>query len=199
MKRAITKPDPQAEADAFNAKLPMGSEVDYTDHPGAAPRRYRTRSAAEVLSGHTAVVWLDGKSGCVACSHCTPPVWVTRQPVLMNVIEGAGRLDPVRFILEEPRPGALRLIVSCFDRAWHGYWGGIGTCTGAQFLTRCDAEYIVGNLVSGYVSAMLKQHQAQEQRYLTRIVAAIQSELRRELADQQQLKEAAPTIQAAAA
>ncbi|WP_256701045.1 hypothetical protein [Caballeronia sordidicola] len=36
------------------------------------PTVYVTRTPAEVLSGHTAVVWLDGKSGCVAVSHCVP-------------------------------------------------------------------------------------------------------------------------------
>ncbi len=27
---------------------------------------------AQVLGGHTAVVWLAGVSGCVALSHCEP-------------------------------------------------------------------------------------------------------------------------------
>ncbi|MGW2594815.1 zinc finger domain-containing protein [Streptomyces sp. NPDC001515] len=32
----------------------------------------RTRSAAEVLGGHTAVVWVDGEGACIALSHVDP-------------------------------------------------------------------------------------------------------------------------------
>ena len=36
------------------------------------PQLFTTRTGASVLSGHTCVVWLNGKSGCVtvdACKH----------------------------------------------------------------------------------------------------------------------------------
>jgi hypothetical protein len=33
---------------------------------------YETRSEASVLGGHSAVIWLDGKSGCVALEACVP-------------------------------------------------------------------------------------------------------------------------------
>ena len=32
----------------------------------------RTRSAASVLSGHTAVVWVNGEGACIALSHVEP-------------------------------------------------------------------------------------------------------------------------------
>jgi hypothetical protein len=66
------EPTPEAEVQAWNANVAVGDEVDYVSYPGAAAQRYRTSTRAEVLSGHTAVVWLSGKSGCVCCSHCTP-------------------------------------------------------------------------------------------------------------------------------
>jgi hypothetical protein len=62
----------QALADAWNARVAIGQEVDYREIAEAAPRRFRTSTAAEVLSGHTAVVWLAGKSGCVCVTHCVP-------------------------------------------------------------------------------------------------------------------------------
>jgi len=47
-------------------------KMDRDDAPsGQGP----TRSHAEVLSGHTAVVWIEGVVGCVALSHveaCPP-------------------------------------------------------------------------------------------------------------------------------
>lgn len=69
---AARKPNPQAEVDAWNAKVAVGDYVDYRGYPGAEPKAFRTRTEAEVLSGHTAVVWLEGKSGCVCCEACTP-------------------------------------------------------------------------------------------------------------------------------
>lgn len=57
----------------FNKAFKVGDPVDYSAVVGDAPKRFTTRTEAEVLNGHTAVVWLNGKSGCVAVSHCFPP------------------------------------------------------------------------------------------------------------------------------
>ena len=63
-----------AEVAAFNRNVSVGDEVDYFEViEDGVSKRYKTRSPAEVLSGHTAVVWLEGKSGCVCCSHCFLP------------------------------------------------------------------------------------------------------------------------------
>jgi hypothetical protein len=62
----------QAEVDAFNAQTALGSEVDFFEYEGAPIKRYKTRTEAQILSGHTAVVWLEGKAGCVCVSHCLP-------------------------------------------------------------------------------------------------------------------------------
>lgn len=62
----------QAECDAFNAKCPVGGRVsvklDFVDEP----RITVTISEAQVLSGHSAVVWMEGISGCYHLSHVTP-------------------------------------------------------------------------------------------------------------------------------
>lgn len=72
MKRP-SRPNPQMEADAFNFRVNVGDLIEYSEVIGMGePKRYATRTPAEVLSGHTAVVWLEGKSGCVAVLHCTP-------------------------------------------------------------------------------------------------------------------------------
>ncbi len=64
--------NPAATVAAWNSAYPVGIEVDYRFHRGAAPKRTRTTTEAQVLGGHTAVVWLAGVSGCVALSHCEP-------------------------------------------------------------------------------------------------------------------------------
>jgi hypothetical protein len=63
---------PEKQVADWNKAVRVGQEVDYRSDPGAEPQRFETRSVAEVLSGHTAVVWLEGKSGCVTLEACTP-------------------------------------------------------------------------------------------------------------------------------
>lgn len=67
--RAIQLSKLQATCDAWNAKYPIGTPVmlkeDFCDEP--APTT--TRSTAQVLSGHSAVVWLTGVSGCYHLTH----------------------------------------------------------------------------------------------------------------------------------
>ncbi len=54
----------QAECGAFNAKNPIGSDVFVKLDGVDEPFRTRTRSDAQILSGHTAVIWLENVSGC---------------------------------------------------------------------------------------------------------------------------------------
>ncbi|MFJ2568884.1 hypothetical protein ACIOYT_00490 [Streptomyces halstedii] len=72
------KPHPASEAERWNAQYPVGTPV--TAYPGCRPEDdpkctrlvTRTRSAASVLSGHTAVVWVDGHSSCISLTHVDP-------------------------------------------------------------------------------------------------------------------------------
>ena len=66
------RPNPQKAVDDWNARVPVGAIVEYSEVCGDPPETFTTSTAAEVLGGHTAVVWLNGKSGCVRISHCTP-------------------------------------------------------------------------------------------------------------------------------
>ncbi|WP_213761755.1 hypothetical protein [Caballeronia sp. dw_19] len=67
------RPDPYKEVYEFNARVQVGETVEYSEVIGlSTPVVYRTRTEASILSGHTAVVWLEGKSGCVCVSHCAP-------------------------------------------------------------------------------------------------------------------------------
>ena len=57
----------------WNAKYPVGTAIEYHPVIGAPEFRLRkTRSPAQVLSGHSAVVWLEGESGCVSLEACHP-------------------------------------------------------------------------------------------------------------------------------
>jgi hypothetical protein len=69
----MKRPNPQKLVHDFNAAVKVGDTVEYWEVIGMGePERFVTESEAEVLGGHTAVVWLKGKRGCVALNHCKP-------------------------------------------------------------------------------------------------------------------------------
>ncbi|MET9704895.1 hypothetical protein [Streptomyces griseus] len=69
---------PAVTAERWNAQYPVGTPV-YA-YPGCRPEddpkctrlTTRTRSAASVLGGHTAVVWVEGHSACISLTHVDP-------------------------------------------------------------------------------------------------------------------------------
>lgn len=62
----------QATCDKFNAANPVGTEVllKKDGHDELFPTK--TRSTAQVLSGHSAVIWLENVSGCYLLDRVTP-------------------------------------------------------------------------------------------------------------------------------
>ncbi|MEV3947012.1 hypothetical protein AB0K57_05025 [Streptomyces halstedii] len=73
-----TRDLPLMTADEWNAQYPVGTPV--TAYPGCRPEDAptctqlvtHTRTAASVLGGHTAVVWVDGHSSCISLTHVDP-------------------------------------------------------------------------------------------------------------------------------
>ena len=61
----------QANCDKFNAAHQIGAAVSVKLDSGEV-RETITVSEAQVLSGHTAVIWLDGISGCYDLERVTP-------------------------------------------------------------------------------------------------------------------------------
>lgn len=62
----------QKQCDAWNAAHPEGTEVSYESIVGQGEtHRGKSISEAQVMGGHSAVIWLEGKSGCVSLDHCT--------------------------------------------------------------------------------------------------------------------------------
>ncbi len=54
----------QKKVDRWNADKAVGVPVTYLKDDGTQIKT-ATRTPAELLSGHTAVVWVDGIAGCV--------------------------------------------------------------------------------------------------------------------------------------
>ncbi|HET7255589.1 MAG TPA: hypothetical protein VFJ46_17670 [Xanthobacteraceae bacterium] len=61
----------QAKCDAFIARYPVGQRVSVRKDGGDCFIT-TTRSKAEVLSGHSAVIWLSGVAGCYLLDRVTP-------------------------------------------------------------------------------------------------------------------------------
>jgi hypothetical protein len=68
--RQLTQEQLQAVCDAWNRANARGAPVWYRDDNGQMMAT-ATRDEAFVLSGHTAVIFVDGKSGCVALERVT--------------------------------------------------------------------------------------------------------------------------------
>jgi hypothetical protein len=62
----------EARCASWNARYPPGTPVWYSPVIGEPPTQlFATRGPAYVLSGHTAVIFLEGKAGCVALDALT--------------------------------------------------------------------------------------------------------------------------------
>jgi len=66
------KQTPQEQCDEFNAKCGEGERVLVKIDGKEEPTITKTRSAAEVMAGHTAVVFLEGVSGAYNLTHVLP-------------------------------------------------------------------------------------------------------------------------------
>ena len=61
----------QKQVDEWNSEYPIGAPVIVTLDSGEN-RPTRTRSRAQVLSGHSAVIWLEGITGCYLLDRVRP-------------------------------------------------------------------------------------------------------------------------------
>lgn len=71
MTKRATPQQLQQKCDNFNEACPIGTTVIYESVKGdpMTRRETKTRSEAYVLSGHTAVVFVEDVAGCVALDH----------------------------------------------------------------------------------------------------------------------------------
>lgn len=102
---------------------------------------------------------------------------LTTKPTTMLLIEDLmqppHRLDPIRVITENFEPGKGRIIITCYDAAWVGYWGAMGGKTVEQFFTSCDADYLAGNMGCARSLSQSNGNRA----YLVRVIRAVQDAL----------------------
>lgn len=104
---------------------------------------------------------------------------LTLKPTKILLIEGLmeppHRLDPIRVITENFEPGKGRIIITCWDAAWVGFWGSMSGQTVEQFFIGCDADYLAKNL--GCASTLSRSNE--NRAYLIRVIRAVQDALRK--------------------
>jgi hypothetical protein len=72
MMALLNKPkEQQRKVDDWNKRWPVGQAVTVRRDNGEGLLT-RTTSEAQMLSGHSAVIWLEGISGCYMLSRVTP-------------------------------------------------------------------------------------------------------------------------------
>lgn len=71
MSRRFTVEELQHWCDSWNAAHPVGTPVILTKD-GGEHMHTKTRSKAEVLNGHSAVIWLEGVRGCYLLNRVIP-------------------------------------------------------------------------------------------------------------------------------
>jgi hypothetical protein len=89
-------------------------------------------------------------------------------------IYDADGLDPITVLLQDFGGGNGRVIVECYCQAWAAWWGAMGPVSLRAFLLGCDPGYIVSRMGA----------KVREEKYLTRIVKAMQAALRTETPSQ---------------
>ncbi|WP_454869564.1 hypothetical protein [Pseudomonas putida] len=87
---------------------------------------------------------------------------VETSTVTKVVISDVPRLDPITVFLEDfgrrdcptdqdPKYQTAqgKITISCWDKSWNAYWGGMGPRTVAEFVTSCNACYVLNCLDRG--------------------------------------------------
>ena len=104
---------------------------------------------------------------------------IERGQVTMLTITDAPGLDPIDVFIVNYAPGKGRMTIRCWDRAWTCAWFAMRGLTVEQFFLEADEDYIISNLMGG-LHGMRKDAKKNDERYLSRLVDAIQAVLRRQ-------------------
>lgn len=128
----MTAVDQLAAVHAFNNTTPVRTPVRYwTGAREGDGKTTRTRTPAQLLSGHTAVVWLDGVAGCIALTHVEP---ITEDDLIPDQPDG---IEDDSYDLPDPHRAAERV------NAWIAAWGdGLIDVTDGNPLYARDLEAI---------------------------------------------------------
>lgn len=79
---------------------------------------------------------------------------VTQSTIQQLVITDADRLDPVKVMIENLRPGAGNITITCFGKSWTSYWGSMSDRSIQEFFVDCNDSYLINCLERGIHSVL---------------------------------------------
>jgi len=74
---------------------------------------------------------------------------ITQSTIEQIVITDVDRLDPVKVMIENLRPGAGNITITCFGKSWTSYWGAMSDRTIQEFFVDCNDSYLINCLDRG--------------------------------------------------
>ncbi len=86
-------------------------------------------------------------------------------------IAARNNLDPISVFVQDQAAGRGRIVVTCYGNAWQAFWGAMGDRTVVEFVAKCDADYVAGNMISGRQTRMTKAERAYTERIAAEVIA----------------------------
>jgi len=74
---------------------------------------------------------------------------ITHSTIEQIVITDIARLDPVKVMIENIKPGVGNITITCFGKSWTSFWGSMSDRSIQEFFVDCNDSYLVNCLDRG--------------------------------------------------
>lgn len=79
---------------------------------------------------------------------------ITQSTIEQIVITDVERLDPVKVMIENIKPGVGNITITCFGKSWTSFWGSMSDRLIQEFFVDCNDSYLINCLNRGISSVL---------------------------------------------
>lgn len=79
---------------------------------------------------------------------------ITQSTIEQIVITDVERLDPVKVMIENIKPGVGNITITCFGKSWTSFWGSMSDRSIQDFFVDCNDSYLINCLDRGISSVL---------------------------------------------
>lgn len=79
---------------------------------------------------------------------------ITQSTIEQIVITDVERLDPVKVMIENIKPGVGNITITCFGKSWTSFWGSMSDRSIQEFFVDCNDSYLINCLNRGISSVL---------------------------------------------
>jgi len=79
---------------------------------------------------------------------------ITQSTIEQIVITDVERLDPVKVMIENIKPGVGNITITCFGKSWTSFWGSMSDRSIQEFFVDCNDSYLINCLDRGISSVL---------------------------------------------